>query len=713
MTDPSPTRHGLAFTLLEDELAICRLDSGARIPPWARKSSFWSLSGSSEELSVVCGAENVPQKVKHARGWRGLKIEGPLDLQIVGVLEAIARPLTRAGVSIFAVSTFDTDYILVREKHLEKAIAVLEHEGHRRLGPDGKPIEPSTSSDSGEDEDKAPRRSRRRRRRRGVAASAESDGEAGPDSAIADERPEPAAPEAEGDEGDDERPKRRRRRRRRKDDPDRAVSESGTAESASDDHGRAGSEADEREAPESESESEPESEAAEPAEAPEAVDSDRSESGERPAGRPRRSRSERGGRSRSRDDDDGPEDVTSDGLYTGAIAQAPLAITEGSFADLGLSAPILETIEEIGFTHPTPIQLDAIPAALSGRDVIGLAQTGSGKTAAFSLPLAEKLTHGKGVRGLILCPTREIALQTKAFLEIFGHDHALETAVVIGGVRMGPQIQHLARHPDIIVATPGRLADHVRRGNVSLRKVERLVLDEADHMLDLGFLPQIQEILETLPQKRQTMMFSATMPPPIARLAGYFMSDPLTIDFRPEGRTAEGIEHRLYLVRDEDRSACLFSILREIPGTTLIFLRRKIRTEWMTRLLEEAGFTAERIHSDRSQAQRVHALRGFRTGDHRILVATDVAARGIDVPAIRHVVNFGVPDQVEDYVHRAGRTARGSNDGIVSTIASPLEKGTIKEIEMEIGQKLERHTAEGVEPWKEIKRKKRIRRRLL
>ena len=387
--------------------------------------------------------------------------------------------------------------------------------------------------------------------------------------------------------------------------------------------------------------------------------------------------------------------------------------TEDAFESLGISTAILDTVRGIGFHNPTPIQAAVIPLALEGGDIIGLAETGSGKTAAFCLPLAERLTHGKGLRGLILGPTREIALQTKAFLDIFGRDHQLRTALIIGGVKMGPQFDALRRIPDIVVATPGRLCDHLRRGTIRLNMLEELVLDEADHMLDLGFLPQIQEILEALPNSRRTMMFSATMPPPIERLANRFMRDPYTVDLRPVGSVAAGIEHRLYLVREDDKKRCLVELLKQVPGSTLIFTRRKMHAEFLARQLESTGLPVDRIHSDRSQAQRVQALRGFREGKFRILVATDVAARGIDVPRLQHVINFGAPEGVDDYVHRAGRTARGAAIGTVSTIATWLDKPMIHDIEKTLGLTIPRHEAPGVEAYQEIKRRPEIRRRRL
>lgn len=383
------------------------------------------------------------------------------------------------------------------------------------------------------------------------------------------------------------------------------------------------------------------------------------------------------------------------------LGEHPVTTTEGRFADLALSKPILRSITGVGFEHPTPIQAQVIPPALEGRDVIGLAQTGSGKTAAFVIPMAERLRHGEGLRGLIICPTREIALQSKAFLDLFGKHHKLNTACVIGGVKFGPQLKALKENPDIVVATPGRLLDHVRRKQVRLGAVEELVLDEADHMFDLGFLPQIKDILKHVPKKRHTMMFSATMPDAIERLARQYLDDALRIDVLPSGRAAEGIHHRLYLVEEQDKKACLLSLLHQELGPTLVFVRRKVDAEWIQRSLSKEGMRVTVIHSDRSQRERTKALSSFREGEHRILVATDIAARGIDVRGIEHVVNFGPPETVEEYIHRAGRTARMDAEGIVSTIADWLEKGIVEKIEAAIEQKLPRCSAPGVEAYVE------------
>jgi ATP-dependent RNA helicase RhlE len=392
-----------------------------------------------------------------------------------------------------------------------------------------------------------------------------------------------------------------------------------------------------------------------------------------------------------------------------AIPHHPVETTDQTFAALGLSDAVLEAVSHVGFEHPTPIQAAVIPAALTGRDLIGLAETGSGKTAAFVLPVADRLTHGKGLRGLILAPTREIALQTKAFLDLFGRHHKLRTACLIGGVKLGPQFDELRRKPDIVVATPGRLVDHMQRGTVKLSDVEELVLDEADHMLDMGFLPQVERILRNLPRERHTMMYSATMPGPIERLAQRFMNDPVRIDITPVGKAATGIQHRLYLVESKDKKACLLALLHQELGSTLVFIRRKMDADWLFRVLQKEGHPVDVIHSDRTQGQRVEALEGFREGEHRILVATDIAARGIDVPGIQHVINFDIPETVEDYVHRGGRTARGTAIGIVSTIASWMDKPRIREIEQTLGQPLPRCSVPGVDAYVEAQPRGRSR----
>jgi ATP-dependent RNA helicase RhlE len=388
----------------------------------------------------------------------------------------------------------------------------------------------------------------------------------------------------------------------------------------------------------------------------------------------------------------------------------PVPTTAARFEDLALSPAILQSIHEVGFEHPTPIQAAVIPEALKGRDLIALAQTGSGKTAAFVIPLAEKLTHGRGTRAMIVSPTREIALQTQAFIELFGRNHDLQAACVIGGVKYKPQMKAIAAEPDIVVGTPGRLLDFIDRRHLKTSAVEELVLDEADHMLDLGFLPQVRKIVSKIPRERRTMMFSATMPGAIEELARGLLRDPLRIDITPKGRAAVGISHRLYVVAPENKRPLLLALLHQELGTTLVFARRKIDAEWLYHILERQGHPVERIHSDRSQGGRTKALDSFRSGSHRILVATDIAGRGIDVPGIEHVINFDIPESVEDYIHRAGRTARADREGIVSSIVTWQDLMMVRSIEGALGAAIPRCSVPGVEAWVESKREPQKRR---
>jgi len=411
--------------------------------------------------------------------------------------------------------------------------------------------------------------------------------------------------------------------------------------------------------------------------------------------------------------DEVPPEMTPEEVV--AMGRHPVFTTKDTFESLGLSASILNAVHHIGFKHPTPIQAAVIPTALTGCDVVGLAQTGSGKTAAFVIPMAERLVHHEGIAksplGLILCPTREIALQTKAFLDLFGKHHDLTTTCVIGGVKMNPQIRDLQNGPDIVVATPGRLVDHMEHRTVSLSQVKELVLDEADHMLDMGFLPQITRILDAVPRQRRTMMFSATMPPPIERLAQRYLTEPKRIDILPVGRAASGITHRVYLVKTEHKRECLLALVHQELGSTLIFTRTKLDADWLCGVLEREGHPVTKIHSNRSQKERTDALQGFREGEHRILVATGIASRGLDIPAIEHIINFEIPDTVEEYIHRAGRTARAGAVGIVSTIGTWQDKPMIKEVEAALGKEIPRCTVPGVQPYVELKVKPFGRRR--
>ena len=393
-------------------------------------------------------------------------------------------------------------------------------------------------------------------------------------------------------------------------------------------------------------------------------------------------------------------------MYSGPIAQHPPETTDSSFAELGLASALLDSLDSIGFKYPTEIQREVIPAAANGRDIVGLAQTGSGKTAAFILPLVHRILE-RGGQAVVLSPTREIAQQTEAFVKALDVD-GVRSVCVIGGVKMGPQFDKLRQNPDLVIATPGRLLDHLQRGTAKLGATTALVLDEADHMLDLGFLPQVQRVMSALPNERQNLLFSATMPPPIERLAQRYLQDPVRIDVLPTGRAAEGLDHHLYMVEERDKRPCVLSILHHSDAdSTLVFTRRKIDAEWLCKVLEAEGHPVERIHSDRSQVRRRRALDDFRQGKHSILVATDVAARGIDIPRIDHVVNFDLPDSVEDYIHRSGRTARGANKGLVSSIGTWRNRGVIREIEGALGEPLSRRTAEGLQPYREVNRRRR------
>ena len=392
------------------------------------------------------------------------------------------------------------------------------------------------------------------------------------------------------------------------------------------------------------------------------------------------------------------------------LPQHPVPETDRTFDDLGLLPEIRRAVAELGWVHPTPIQAAVIPIALTGRDVVGLAETGSGKTGAFAMPMTQRLEAGRGVTGLVLSPTREITLQTKVLLDYFGASRHLRAVSLIGGLNIRHQMDELRKKPDIVVATPGRLLDHLERGTVRLDRVRELVLDEADHMLDLGFMPQIHAVLEHLPKERHTTMFSATMPADVARLAQRFLSDPVRVDITPPGKAASGITHRLYLVDVDNKKPCILALLNQELGATLVFVRRRSDAEWLYKALLREGHPVERLHADLSQKERLAALSSFREGHHRILVATDVAARGIDVTAIRHVVHYDMPESVEDYVHRAGRTARGSATGLVSSIATWMDKELIRELERTLGQLLPRCTVPGVEPYVEMTPRRRMRR---
>jgi ATP-dependent RNA helicase RhlE len=356
-------------------------------------------------------------------------------------------------------------------------------------------------------------------------------------------------------------------------------------------------------------------------------------------------------------------------------------MSEASFSSLGLSSESQAALSRAGYRHPTPIQARAIPLALSGKDVIGCAATGTGKTAAFVLPLVERLAGKQGTRALVLAPTRELATQIEEHAARFGAARGVRTALLIGGVAIGPQQIALHSRPQLLIATPGRLIDHLESRNVSLDGIELLVLDEADRMLDMGFKPQLKRILAQVPRDRQTLLFSATMAGEVADFARNNLRNPARVEVSPSGTAAERAEQRVYLVPQAEKAALLLTLLAEDDLTTLVFTRTKHRTDRVARLVERAGHKVSRLHSNRSQNQRQHALDGFKDGKFRVLVATDIAARGIDVAEIGHVVNFDLPHVPEDYVHRIGRTARMAASGKASSFCGPEETGQLRDIE--------------------------------
>jgi ATP-dependent RNA helicase RhlE len=365
------------------------------------------------------------------------------------------------------------------------------------------------------------------------------------------------------------------------------------------------------------------------------------------------------------------------------------------FSHFKLHADLVRGLKDLGFPRPTPIQADAIPPALEGRDLLACAMTGSGKTAAFLLPLLHKLmTKPRGTtRALVITPTRELAAQIVEDLTDLAVHTPLTGAAVYGGVGMGPQEHAFRSGVDVIVGTPGRLLDHFRASYARLQGLEFLVLDEADRMLDMGFLPDIRRVLRHLPKRRQTLFFSATMPPPIAELSREMLHDPVTINLERRSMPATGITQAVYPVSQPLKAPLLVALLHagEVRDA-LVFTRTKHRADRLARHLAQAQVKVERIHGNRSQSQRTEALAGFKNGRYQVLVATDIAARGIDVTALGHVINFDVPGQPEDYIHRVGRTARAELTGSAFTLVSPEEEGSLRDIERAIGRRLPRVT---------------------
>jgi ATP-dependent RNA helicase RhlE len=368
-----------------------------------------------------------------------------------------------------------------------------------------------------------------------------------------------------------------------------------------------------------------------------------------------------------------------------------------NFSDFNLHPAIMEGVNALGYIEPTPIQLKAIPAALQGSDIIGLAQTGTGKTAAFVLPILQKLMSGKRgqVRALIMSPTRELAEQTCMAINKVGKRTGIRSVAVYGGVSILQQVNNLRNRAEIVVACPGRLLDHIWRGTVDLTHIEILVIDEADRMLDMGFLPNIKSILDCIMQKRQTLLFSATMPKEIRRLTDDILTDPVSIQI---GQTApaETVSHALYPVKQHLKTALLMEILYQIQQeTVIVFTRTKHRAEKVADELKKAGFKAASMHGNLSQFRRQSALDGLRRGSVKILVATDIASRGIDILSITHVINYDIPECADDYTHRIGRTGRINNNGDAWTLVTAADSGMIRDIEKILKAPIERKTIAG------------------
>ncbi len=371
-----------------------------------------------------------------------------------------------------------------------------------------------------------------------------------------------------------------------------------------------------------------------------------------------------------------------------------------SFHALGLSEALLRDLAEAGFAAPTPIQEQAIPPALAGRDVIGCAQTGTGKTAAFVIPIVERLSSlPKGQpKALILAPTRELALQTLTTIEKLGRSRGISATVIVGGADMQAQVRGLRQRPDILVATPGRLLDHMWNGTILLSSMKMLVLDEADRMLDMGFAPQINQILDALPEERQTLLFSATLPADLARLVQANVRNPVRVMVAPSATTADGVTQAIHYTSHTDKSDLLLSLLGADKDTALVFTRTKHRADRLGRMLGRAGHRVAILHGGRSLSQRRAALEGFKRGAFRVLVATDIAARGIDVANIGHVINFDLPNCPEDYVHRIGRTARMKTTGRATSFVTGEDQPQLRDIERLLGHAVPLAPGSGAPP---------------
>lgn len=354
----------------------------------------------------------------------------------------------------------------------------------------------------------------------------------------------------------------------------------------------------------------------------------------------------------------------------------------GFFRDLKIDENILQILEKNKFVSPTPIQHQVIDAGLEGKDIVGIAQTGTGKTLAFGIPIVQRILKEQGKQALIILPTRELAIQVDEALTQIGRPLGLKTTVIIGGVSQHSQVKSLKRNPHVVIATPGRLSDLIKQGKYKINKISIIALDEADRMLDDGFLPQIKSILQTIPKNHQTLLFSATMPKSISDLAEQFMKLPLRVEIAPQGTSSKNVEQEIYVVEKNKKLTLLESILNEHKGETiLIFSRTKHGAKRIALNVRAMGHRATEIHSNRTQPQRKAALAGFSSGKFRVMVATDIAARGIDVDTLSLVINYDLPDNSEDYVHRIGRTGRAGRSGKAISFVAPGEKGGLQKIE--------------------------------
>ncbi|HOW90152.1 MAG TPA: DEAD/DEAH box helicase [Elusimicrobiales bacterium] len=353
---------------------------------------------------------------------------------------------------------------------------------------------------------------------------------------------------------------------------------------------------------------------------------------------------------------------------------------ESGFYGLGIAPKLLDALDKLHFVTPTPIQAQAIPAATEGKDVVGIAQTGTGKTLAFAIPMIQQLAAKSG-KGLVLLPTRELAIQVEQVMRQFAPQMGMNSVFLIGGDSMDRQIRDLRRNPRILIATPGRLLDHMGQGTVKVNDVRILVLDEADRMFDMGFAPQINRVIQALPKERQTMLFSATMPEDIMKLASRHMKLPVRVEIARPGTAASNVEHELYIVGKTMKPAMLGKILEKYWGSVLLFVRTRHDAARVTEMVRRMHHSVAEIHSDRSLNQRKEALEGFKAGKYRILVATDIAARGIDVAGIELVINYDLPDEYDNYVHRIGRTGRAGHSGRAISLATPGQGGDIRAIE--------------------------------